>query len=57
MKTTAREFLAKAALCEMRAKKARGASDREWELILARAYRILAETESEAAARRQEKAA
>jgi hypothetical protein len=57
MKTTAREFLAKAALCEVRAKKVRGASDRDWELILARAYRVLAEMESEAAEQRRATAA
>ena len=50
MKTKAREYLAKAKRCEDRATKMRCPEDREWQLILARAYRMLAESEVEAAA-------
>jgi hypothetical protein len=49
MKTKARVFLAKAKQCEQRAMKMRHLADREWQLVLARAYRMLAETESEKA--------
>jgi hypothetical protein len=45
----ARAFLTKAKQCEARAKKTRIAENREWQLTLARAYRILAEAESELA--------
>jgi hypothetical protein len=45
-----REYLAKAKRCEERATKMRRPGSREWQLILARAYRILAEAEREAAA-------
>jgi hypothetical protein len=48
-----REYRARAARCDERAKKARGTSDREWLTILARAYRMLAEAEVETAARPQ----
>jgi hypothetical protein len=47
MKTKARVYLAKAKQCEERARKTRDAEDRNWQLVLARAYRMLAETESE----------
>ena len=50
-KKTAREYLAKAKQYEQRAKKVRDLKDREWHLTLARAYRVLAEAEKEAAAR------
>ena len=43
--------------CDERAKKARDTSDREWQMILARAYRMLAEVEIETAARPQSAAA
>jgi hypothetical protein len=56
MKTRGREYLAKAKQYEERAKKVR-CPDREWHLTLARAYRMLAEAESEAQTRRQPKAA
>jgi hypothetical protein len=52
MTAKARVFQAKAACCEKWAKKARNPSDREWQLVLARAYRKLAEMETEAAGRR-----
>ena len=46
---TKREYLAKAKQCETRAKKVRNLESREWQTTLARAYRMLAEAESEAA--------
>ena len=48
----ARGYLAKAKQCEQRARKARCPDNREWQLILAGAYRMLAEAESEPASRR-----
>jgi hypothetical protein len=57
MKTKAREYLAKAKQCEERARKMRDLRDREWQLILARAYRMLAEAAGEDPARRQPQAA
>jgi hypothetical protein len=50
MTAKAREYQAKAKQYEERAKKLRDSEDREWHLILARAYRKLAEIESEVAA-------
>jgi len=47
MKTKLREYLTKARRCEERARKIRDAENREWQAILARAYRMLAEAESE----------
>ena len=47
-----RGYLAKAKQCEARAKKVRDLESREWHTTLARAYRMLAEAESEAATRR-----
>jgi hypothetical protein len=38
------EYRAGALRCEKRAKKARNQADREWQLCLAGAYRVLAET-------------
>ena len=52
MKTKGREYLTKAKRCEARATKRRCPEDREWQLILGRAYRMLAEMEVEAAALR-----
>jgi hypothetical protein len=52
MSTKTRNYQAKAKQCEKRAKQVRDPENREWQLILARAYRMLAETESEVAARR-----
>jgi hypothetical protein len=52
MKTKAREYLAKAKQCETRANKVRDLEGREWNTTLARAYRMLAEAESEAAAQK-----
>ena len=43
------EYRAGAARCEQRAKKTRNQADREWQLCLARAYRMLAEAEAERA--------
>ena len=43
MTPKAREYLAKAQRCEQRAKKMRNHEDRDWQLCLARAYRMLAE--------------
>ena len=53
----ARKYWAKAAQCEERAKKARNPSDRDWQMVLARAFRMLAEAETEAVARPQRAAA
>jgi hypothetical protein len=47
MTAKAREYLAKAQQCEQHAKKIRNQEDREWQLCLARAYRMLAEAEVE----------
>ena len=47
----ARSYLAEAKQCEARAKKVRDLERREWNTILARAYRMLAEAESEVVAR------
>jgi hypothetical protein len=47
MTPKARAYLAKAQQYEQRAKKIRNQEDREWHLCLARAYRMLAETEVE----------
>jgi len=52
MKTKAREYLAKAKQCEERAGKVRDVERGEWRMVLARTYRMLAEAESEVAARR-----
>ncbi len=57
MKTKAREYLAIAKRCDQRATKVRDAERREWQMILARAYRMLAEAESEATAKRLSAAA
>ena len=40
------EYCAGAERCEQRAKKTRNQAAREWQTILARAYRILAEAET-----------
>ena len=53
----ARGYLAKAKQFEARAKKGRDLESREWHTTLARAYRMLAEAESEVAARRTSAAA
>ena len=45
----AREYLARAKQIEAQAKKERCPEAREWQLLLARAYRMLAEAESELA--------
>jgi hypothetical protein len=42
----ARRYLTKAEQCEQRASKVRCPETREWQMILARAYRMLAEAES-----------
>jgi hypothetical protein len=57
MTTKAREYLAGAQRCERRAKKTRDANSREWEMVLARAFQVLAEAEMETAARCQVAAA
>ena len=41
------EYRAGAVRCEQRAKKTRNPADREWQMILARAYWMLAEAEAE----------
>jgi hypothetical protein len=53
----ARGYLAKAKQCEEWARKVRCPQSREWQLIRARVYRILAEAENEVAARRHVAAA
>jgi hypothetical protein len=57
MKTKEREFLAKAKRCEERAMKTRDSQSREWQMTLARTYRMLAEAASDNLARRQQQAA
>jgi len=47
MKAKAMEYRFRAARCDERAKRERDPEKREWQLILARAYRMLAEAESE----------
>jgi hypothetical protein len=44
------EYRASAVKCEQRAKKTRNQVDREWQMILARAYLMLAEAEAERSA-------
>jgi hypothetical protein len=53
----ARGYLTKAEQCEQRASKVRCPETREWQMILARAYRMLAEAESEVIKRRPKFAA
>jgi hypothetical protein len=48
-----RGYLARATQCEARANKTRDPESREWNITLARAYRMLAEAESEATALRR----
>ena len=48
----ARGYLAKSKQCEQRASKVRCSETREWQMTLARAYRMLAEAEVELATRR-----
>ena len=52
MKTKEREYLAKAKQHEQRAKEVRDPENREWHMTLARAYRMLADAESELASHR-----
>jgi hypothetical protein len=47
MKFKIDEYRAGAVRCEMRAKEMRNRADREWQMTLSRAYRILAEAEAE----------
>jgi hypothetical protein len=46
------QYRAGAVRCEMRAKKMRNRPDSEWQMILARAYLMLAEAEAERSALR-----
>ena len=57
MTSKAREYQAKAAQHEERARKMRDPKDREWHMVCARAYRMLAEKEREVAAQHQVAAA
>jgi hypothetical protein len=57
MKTKGREYLAKAKRCEERARTTRDPENREWQMIFARSYRMLAEAESELAIQRVSAAA
>jgi hypothetical protein len=52
MLTKQRRYQTNAKRCEERATKLRDLEKREWQMTLARAYRMLAEAESELAARR-----
>jgi hypothetical protein len=52
MTPKAREYQAKAEQCEQRAKTTRNQEDREWQLCLARAYRMLAKAEATRSMRR-----
>jgi hypothetical protein len=52
-----REYLAKAKRCEERARKVRDPESREWQMILAHAYRMLAEAASEVIRQRPKMAA
>jgi hypothetical protein len=51
MSAKARVYRTSAARCEERARGERDPANREWQMILSRAYRMLAEAEVEAAAR------
>jgi hypothetical protein len=53
----ARGYLTKAKQCEQRASKVRCPETREWQMILARAYRMLAEAENEVVRQRPKMAA
>jgi hypothetical protein len=53
MTVKARDYRARAAQCEERARNMRDLKSREWQITLARLYRILAEAEVEAAAGRR----
>jgi hypothetical protein len=57
MTSKAREYQAKAAQYEEQARKIRIPRDREWHLVIARAYRKLAEMETKLAAQREVAAA
>jgi hypothetical protein len=48
MRSKIDQYRAGAVRCEQRAKKMRNQADRDWQLCLARAYRLLAEAEAEA---------
>ena len=52
MTTKERSLQAKAKTCDEKAKMARALDKKEWQMTLARAYRMLALAESDAAARR-----
>jgi hypothetical protein len=52
MTSKERSFQAKAKRCDEKAKMARTLDKREWQMTLARAYRMLAMAEGDAAARR-----
>jgi hypothetical protein len=57
MKTKKPEYLAKAKQCEELARTARDPQNREWQMILARTYRMLAQAASEDLRRPQQVAA
>jgi hypothetical protein len=52
MTIKAREYRTRADQCDRRAGKTRDSENREWQALLARVYRALAEAENEVAARR-----
>jgi hypothetical protein len=53
MSSKAQEYRARAAQCEQRAKKTRNPKDQEWQMVLASAYRRLADMECKAAEERR----
>jgi hypothetical protein len=57
MTVKVRNYRASATQCEERARKTRNPKDREWQMVLGRAYQVLAEMESEAAEQRRATAA
>jgi hypothetical protein len=57
MKPKNPEYLAKAKQCEDRARTARDPQNREWQMLLARTYRMLAQAASEDLRRPQQVAA
>jgi hypothetical protein len=52
MTLKAREYQTRADQCDRQARKTRDSENREWQALLARVYRALAEAENEMATRR-----
>jgi hypothetical protein len=53
----ARGYIVKAKQCEERARRVRDLKDKDWQMVLARAYRMLAEAATEAAAQKNARTA